>query len=133
MNYIATRNILRYNKIMQITNLHTDQAVLKELGRRLAKHRLMRNKTQAEFAEECGLGRRTIQYAESGRSVQAESLIRILRSLNLLDALEALLPDPGVQPMDMLKLKKKERKRVAKKRSDQQPQSAEEWQWGDDE
>lgn len=117
---------------MQTTNLLTDQAVLEELGRRLAKHRLMRNKSQAKFAEECGLGRRTIQYAEAGRSIQVESLICILRSLNLLDTLEALLPDPGIQPMDMLKLKKKERKRVAKKRGDQQPQSAEGWQWGDD-
>lgn len=117
---------------MQLSNNLTTQAVLVELGKRIAKHRLAIGKSQVEFAEESGLGRRTIQYAEAGRSIQTESLIRILRSLNLLDALEALLPDPGIQPMDMLKLKKKERKRVAKKRGDQQPQPVEEWQWGDE-
>ena len=118
---------------MKITNVLTDQTVLKEIGNRLAKHRLMLNKTQSEFAEECGLGRRTIQYAEAGRSVQTDSLIRILRSLNLLDVLEALLPDLGIQPMDLIKLKNKERKRSSSKRSGQRPQSAGEWQWGNDE
>lgn len=117
---------------MKIVNHLTDQTVLEELGRRLAKHRLAIGKSQVELADDCGLGRRTIQYAEAGRSVQSESLIRILRSLNLLDILESLLSDLGIRPMDMLKLKTKERKRVARKRGGQQQQSADEWQWGDE-
>ena len=117
---------------MKITDYPTDKAVLEKLGRRLAKHRLALGKSQVELADDCGLGRRTIQYAEAGRSVQSESLIRILRSLNLLDVFEGLLPDPGVRPMDVLKLKTKERKRVARKRDVQQQQSADAWQWGDE-
>ena len=117
---------------MKITKYLTDQTVLEELGRRLAKHRLAIGKSQVELAENCGLGRRTIQYAEAGRSIQAESLIRILRVPNLLDILENLVPDPGIRPMDVLKLKTKERKRVARKRGDQQQQSTDEWHWGDE-
>lgn len=117
---------------MQITGTLTDQAVLQEIGKRLAKHRLALGKSQVELAADCGLGRRTIQHAEAGRSIQAESLIRILRSLDLLDTLEVLLPDPGIRPMDILRLKTKERKRAVKKRSGQQQQSAEKWKWGDE-
>lgn len=116
---------------MNITSALTDRAVLEELGRRLAKRRLSLAKSQEETANECGLARRTIINAEAGRSIQSESLIRILRSLNLLDSLETLLPDHSLQPMDILKLKNKERKRAAKKRDTQMPQSTPKWQWGD--
>lgn len=118
---------------MKITNELTDESILAEIGVRLAKQRLSLLKSQAELAEECGISRRTIQHAEAGRSIQTESLIRLLRSLGLLDALDTLLPAPGTRPMDVLKLRNRERKRAVKKRSYGQPQTAEPWQWGDEE
>jgi transcriptional regulator with XRE-family HTH domain len=117
---------------MKITNTLTDQAVLEEIGRRLAKQRLSISKSQTELANECGLARRTIQYAEAGKSIQSESFIRILRGLGLLDVLEAVLPDQNISPMDMLKLKSKERQRVAKKCELEQAKDASEWEWGDE-
>ena len=129
---VAKRIILRYNLIMKITSNLTDQAILGEIGRRLAKQRLSISKSQAELASECGLARRTIQYAEAGKPVQSESLVKILRSLGLLDTLDALLPDQSLRPMDMLKLKNKERKRVVKKRGSHKIQGEGEWQWGNE-
>jgi len=117
---------------MKITSNLTDQAILEEIGRRLGKQRLSISKSQNELASESGLARRTIQYAEAGKPVQSESLVKILRSLDLLEALDALLPDQGLRPMDMLKLKSKERKRVAKKRGPHKAQDGGEWQWGDE-
>lgn len=115
---------------MKITPNLTDQVVLTELGERLARRRINLAKTQQQLAEESGLSRRTIQYAEAGGSVQSESLIRLLRALGLLGTLDALLPEQSVSPMDMLKLKKKERKRV---RVTQGAQAAtDEWKWGDE-
>lgn len=123
---------MRYNICMKITKNLTDQAVLEEIGKRLAKQRLALSKTQAELSAECGLARRTIQYAEAGKSVQSDGLIRILRALDLLDVLEALLPDETFSPMDMLKFKNKERRRVGKKRGSQQTREADGWEWGDE-
>lgn len=117
---------------MHLTEYLTDQAVLEVLGRRLAKHRLALGKSQEELANECGLARRTIVNAETGHSVQSTSLIRMFRALGLLEVLEVLLPDPGIQPMDMLRLKKKERKRASRKREAQQGKARNEWQWGDE-
>lgn len=117
---------------MKITSSLTDQVILEEIGRRLAKQRLSASKSQAELAVECGLARRTIQYAEAGKPVQSESLVKIMRSLGLLETLDALLPDQSLRPMDMLKLKSKERKRVTKKRDPRKIQGEGEWQWGNE-
>jgi transcriptional regulator with XRE-family HTH domain len=117
---------------MKITNTLTDRAVLEEIGQRLAKQRLSMGKNQTELANESGLARRTIQNAEAGQPVQSESLIKILRSLGLLDVLDALLPDQSIRPMDLLKLKNKERQRVGKKRTPQKPQGGSKWEWGEE-
>jgi transcriptional regulator with XRE-family HTH domain len=77
---------------MQIDELNTDAAVLAELGRRLERHRLERNLTQAEIAADAGLGQATIQRAERGESVQMTSMIKLLRALGLLSGLELAIP-----------------------------------------
>jgi transcriptional regulator with XRE-family HTH domain len=118
---------------MKISSVLTDQSVLEEVGLRLAKQRLAMGKSQVELASESGLARRTIQYAEAGKPVQSESLVKILRSLGLLETLDALLPDQSIRPMDMLKLKSKERKRAAKKCVPHKVQGESEWKWGDEE
>ena len=49
----------------------SDDAALQALGRRLARHRLNRNLTQAEVAAEAGVSTLTVQRVEQGRSSQA--------------------------------------------------------------
>jgi len=78
---------------MQLGDLLTNEAVLVELGRRLERHRLQRNQTQAELAEEAGIGRATLQRLECGQSVQSVSLVKLMRALGLLEALDAALPE----------------------------------------
>ena len=125
-------NILRYKSHMKITNNLTDQVALEEIGRRLARHRLSLNKSQTELANACSLARRTIQYAEAGKPIQSESLVKILRALSLLESLDALLPDQSARPMDMLRLKNKERKRASKTRSARGSHTGNNWQWEDE-
>ena len=69
---------------MRITENLTDDAVLAELGARLARWRLEKNLTQAELSDRAGVGRRTIQRLEAGESVQVTSLVRVLRVMGLL-------------------------------------------------
>jgi hypothetical protein len=56
-------------------------------------------------------------------------MIRIFRTLELLDALDGLVPEAGPRPMDLLKLKGKERQRATGKNKQQ---GGEPWKWGDE-
>lgn len=114
---------------MKIEYQQTDETILAELGERIAQRRLQRQLTQAELAEQAGVSKRTVERIEAGATTQLSTLIRILRVLQLLDRLEGLIPVTGPRPMDLLKLKGKERKRVTRKRN---PSDPEPWQWGDE-
>jgi transcriptional regulator with XRE-family HTH domain len=108
----------------------TDDAVLEELGRRLERRRLDLQLTQAKLAEEAGVSKRTVERIEAGAAAQTLSLIRILRVLDILQGLDQLIPETGPRPMDLLKLKGKERKRASSSSAANQP--GEVWSWGDD-
>jgi transcriptional regulator with XRE-family HTH domain len=97
---------------MTITGSLSDDAVMRELGRRIAQIRIDSNYTQEYLAERAGLGKRTLERLEKGKQVQTTSLVRVLRSLGQLDNLEALLPSTDIRPMDMLRLKKNRRQRA---------------------
>ena len=114
---------------MKIENLQTDEAILVELGERLTQRRLELQLTQAALAEQAGVAKRTVERIEAGATTQLSTLIRILRVLQLLDRLEGLIPASGPRPMDLLKLKGKERQRATRK---SKPADTEPWQWGDE-
>lgn len=113
---------------MKIENRMSDEAVLVELGQRLARRRIDLGLTQAQAAEEAGVGKRTVERVESGNDTQVATLIRLLRVLHLTDELNRLVPEPGPRPMDLLRLKGKERKRASSRRSNP---AEDDWQWGD--
>ncbi len=107
-----------------------DHAILKEIGKRIAAARLGLSLTQADLAEQAGLSKRTIERIEAGASAQLSSLVRILRVLQLLPGLELLFPEPVLSPIDLLKLKGKERQRASSTRQDKK--SAKKWSWADE-
>lgn len=106
----------------------TNEAILEEIGRRLARARLNRNLPQAELAENAGVSLRTVQNAEAGQSSTLETFIRLLRALGELDGLAAWLPDRGPSPIDLADRQGKERQRASGKRTDADA-DAEEWTW----
>lgn len=115
---------------MKIDSHLTDDAVLAELGQRLARTRLERNRTQAELGDEAGVGLATVQRLESGRPVNVTSLIRVLRSLGLLDVLELLVPEPAPSPLERLKLQGRRRQRA--RPADAPAAETKPWTWGDE-
>jgi transcriptional regulator with XRE-family HTH domain len=115
-------------------DLMTNAAVLAELGRRLERHRLERNLTQAETATQAGIGQATVQRAERGESVQMTSMIKLLRALGLLAGLDVAIPESIDLPIAQLEREqRKTRRRARGSRGGSSAESAEEpWRWGDE-
>jgi transcriptional regulator with XRE-family HTH domain len=114
---------------MKIEAYTAPTAVLAELGRRLARRRLDAGLTQADAAERAGIGKRTLERIEGGHDTQVGTLLRLLAALDLMDGVERLVPEIGLRPMELLKLKGKQRQRAS---SRQVAEPHEEWHWGDE-
>ncbi len=114
---------------MLIEPLLNDEVILKEIGRRLARRRMDLGCTQADLAEQSGIAKRTVERIEAGCSTQMSNMIRVLRVLGWLEGMDRLFPETGPSPMDLLKLKGKERQRATGRRA---RRTDEKWSWGDE-
>lgn len=118
---------------MKITGELTDKAVLLEMAARLERRRLDAGLTQARLAEEAGVSKRTVERIEAGRSTDFVMLLRVLRVLRLVDALEQSLPDVPQSPLLLLKSRGRARQRVGhpRRQSGEAPKSrqAAPWKW----
>ena len=113
---------------MPFQRLMTDEALLQELGRRIAQQRLDRNLSQAQLAEQAGISKRTLERLEAGASATQLSLfLRVLRQLDLLERLDLLIPEPQPSPLALLELQKAGRQRASRRRI-AKPTST--WTWG---
>jgi transcriptional regulator with XRE-family HTH domain len=94
----------------------TTEEVLREAGGRLKRYRLQQNRTVAEIAKEAGIAVSTVDRAEAGENPTFETVVRILRALGRVDALDAFLPAPLVSPLQLVKLSGRERQRAGRPR-----------------
>ena len=116
--------------IMKISRTLTDDTILSEIGKRVARRRLDLQLTQAHLAEQAGVAKRTVERIEAGASAQMSTIIRIFRVLDLLPGLDQAIPATGTRPMDILKRRGKLRQRASSRSP--KPQSAEPWTWDDE-
>lgn len=108
----------------------SDDRLLREIGERLAAHRLARNLTQQSLAEQAGLGIRTVQRLEAGEgAAHLSGFLRVCRVLGLLDQIDALIPVPAASPIAQLKLQRKQRQRATRAVKERAPKK---WTWADD-
>lgn len=115
---------------MRIEPTATDDAVLSELGRRIADTRLARNVSQQELADEAGVGVATLQRLERGDAVALVTAIRVLRALGMLSALEAAVPEPLPSPVEQLRLRGRRRRRATGGRRRGVAETELPWAWG---
>ena len=115
---------------MRKSTNYTDDTVLAQLGERLSRRRIELGMTQARLAEESGVSKRTVERIEAGASTQLSSFIRLLRTLDLVDPIAALVPDTTPSPMELLKLKGKQRERAPSEKDIGRSDDA--WKWADD-
>jgi transcriptional regulator with XRE-family HTH domain len=74
-----------------------------DLGQRLRRLRLARNLDQRTVAERAGVSEKSLRSLERGYGSTVESLLRVLKALDCLSGLDALAPEPTVNPMAMLR------------------------------
>lgn len=96
-----------------------------ELGKRVRKLRKSKGLNQAHVAELAGLSRPTVSTLERGNDVSLDSFLSVLRALDLLDALDNAVAEPGISPMAELA----SRSRSARSASHV---ATPVWTWGDE-
>lgn len=115
---------------MKIDPGMTDEALLRELGARIAAARLARNLTQAALATQAGISKRTVERLEAGAvAAQLSALIRICRVLGLIERFELLLPETAPGPLAQLELQNRRRQRASSARKAEGP--AKPWTWSE--
>lgn len=114
---------------MKISPNLTDQAILQELGGRLAAARIERNLTQAALAEQAGVAKRTVERLESGEvATRLSGFLRVCRALGLLERFELLLPEAVPGPMAQLKQQGRKRQRATGVKVEP---GEKKWTWGE--
>lgn len=93
---------------------------LRQLGSRLRDARISQGLTQRDLAAKAGVGKNSVARLEETGIGRTDTLLRILSALNILDRLDAVLPEATLSPLAMLqqdtKLKPRQRVRHKKKR-----------------
>lgn len=114
---------------MKLSMQMTDEAVLQELGGRLAAARLARNLTQAALAQAAGVAKRTVERLESGEvAIQLAGFLRVCRALGLMDRFDAFIPEQATSPIAQLKLQGRQRQRASVKKT--KLKESKKWTWG---
>ena len=90
----------------------SDPAIIKQLGDRIKELRIRRGMRQEDLADKSGISLSTITKIEKGLPVSILLFISVLRTLGLLENLDLLIPEIGISPIQMRKLKGKEKIRV---------------------
>ena len=95
-----------------------DRALIAEIGLRIQRRRLAMNISQTVLARKAGVARKVIQNIESGNGSTVKGLVRTLRALGLTAGLGLLFPETGPSPLELAKLKGRERLRASGRRAE---------------
>ncbi len=93
----------------------TTKEILREVGARLRGFRLQQNVTQAKLAKTAGVGHATVKRAEAGENVSLETIVKILRALGRIEALDSFLPEPLVSPIRLADQRERGRQRARRR------------------
>ena len=105
----------------RISNELPTPEVLRELGERVRGYRLQQNLRVLDVARLSGLPTRTINRLEAGENSTLETVVRVLRGLGRLEAIEAFLPPPTLSPIQLAALSGQVRQRASRPRSATKP------------
>jgi transcriptional regulator with XRE-family HTH domain len=90
----------------------SDGALVETIGAFVKHHRLLQNKTQQQLAIEAGINRSTITQIEKGEKITLQSLLQVLRVLNLLYIMDVFKVQEQLSPLQLAKLEQNKRQRA---------------------
>ena len=96
----------------------SDKAFQEQIGRFIQWHRLNQNKSQDHVAVAAGISRSTLSLLERGEKVRIDTLIQVLRVLDLLYIMDVFKVKEQISPLEYAKLQKKQRKQASPKKTD---------------
>ena len=91
----------------------SDKSLMETIGNFIQSNRLNQNKTQDQVANDAGISRSTLSLLERGEKVRIDSLIQVLRVLDLLAVMSVFKVEDQMSPIEYAKLKKKQRKQAS--------------------
>ncbi|OFX20939.1 MAG: transcriptional regulator [Bacteroidetes bacterium GWA2_31_9] len=91
----------------------SDKSLMESIGKFIQSHRLTQNKTQERVASDAGISRSTLSLLERGEKIRIDSLIQVLRVLNLLYIMDVFKIQEQISPIEYAKIKKKQRKQAS--------------------
>ena len=94
----------------------SDKSLMETIGNFIQSHRLNQNKSQDQVATNAGISRSTLSLLERGEKVRIDSLIQVLRVLDLLYIMDVFKIQDQISPIEYAKLKKKQRKQASPKK-----------------
>ncbi|MCD6597787.1 MAG: helix-turn-helix domain-containing protein [Bacteroidales bacterium] len=94
----------------------SDKSLIETIGNFIQSHRLNQNKSQDQVAAAAGISRSTLSLLERGEKVRIDSLIQVLRVLDLLYIMDVFKIQDQISPIEYAKLKKKQRKQASPKK-----------------
>jgi transcriptional regulator with XRE-family HTH domain len=102
--------------MMDISNTNwiamSDAALIETIAGFVKHHRLLQNKTQQQVAEDAGINRSTLNQLEKGERITLQTLIQVLRTLNLLYVMDVFKVQEQISPLQLAKLEQNKRQRA---------------------
>jgi len=93
----------------------SDQALSQTIGKFIQHHRLAKNISQSQLSESAGISRSTLSLLERGEAVNLNTLIKVIRVLDLLYIMDVFKVEDEISPLAYAKLKKNQRKKASGK------------------
>lgn len=91
----------------------SNQTLIETIGVFIKTNRLNQNRSQDQVSKDAGISRSTLSLLEKGRKVRIDSLIQVLRTLDLLYIMDVFQVQDQISPIAYAKLKKKKRKQAS--------------------
>jgi transcriptional regulator with XRE-family HTH domain len=96
-------------------NSMSDKALIEMIGKFIQQHRLNQNKSQSDIAKAADISRSTLSLLERGEKVTLNSLMQVLRVLDLLHIMDVFKVNNQISPIEYAKLQKNKRSRARSK------------------
>lgn len=105
----------------------SDKSLMETIGNFIQSHRLNQNKTQDQVATDAGISRSTLSLLERGEKFRIDSLIQVLRVLNLLYIMDIFKIQEQISPIEYAKMKRKQRKQASPQKNNKPNNKDLEW------